>query len=61
MKLIRHLAPSGPAYAALLPDGLAQPLDGDPFSPSGLQPAGLPVTPGPRLAPVLPQISLALA
>ncbi len=54
MKLIRHLTPSGPAYASLLPDGLAQPLSGNPLTPEGLSQAGPPAAPGPRLSPVLP-------
>lgn len=54
MKLIRHLTASGPAYAALQPDGSAQALEGDPFSPDGLRPAGRIVAPGKRLAPLLP-------
>ena len=29
MKLIRHLSPSGPAYAALQPDGSAREIAGD--------------------------------
>ena len=54
MKLIRHLTSSGPAYAALQSDGSAEALEGDPFGPGGLRPAGRLVTPGKRLAPVLP-------
>jgi 2-keto-4-pentenoate hydratase/2-oxohepta-3-ene-1,7-dioic acid hydratase in catechol pathway len=54
MKLIRHLTPSGPAYASLLPDGLARPLAGDPFAPEGPRPAGPAAAPGALLAPVLP-------
>ncbi len=52
MRLIRHLTPSGPSYAALQPDGSALPLAGDPFSPEGLAPAGEPVRPGKLLHPV---------
>ncbi|MCX6936496.1 MAG: fumarylacetoacetate hydrolase family protein [Verrucomicrobia bacterium] len=55
MKLIRHLTPDGPAYAALQSDGTALALSGDPYSITGLQvAASLPVSLGPRLAPVLP-------
>ncbi|NDC75057.1 FAA hydrolase family protein [bacterium] len=54
MKLIRHLTPSGPAYAALLPQGQAQPLAGDPFTPEGLRPDGAPTAHGSLLSPVLP-------
>jgi 2-keto-4-pentenoate hydratase/2-oxohepta-3-ene-1,7-dioic acid hydratase in catechol pathway len=32
MKLIRHLAPTGPAYAALQPDGTTREVTGDPFA-----------------------------
>lgn len=32
MKIIRHLTSSGPAYAALLPDGTAQEITGDIFA-----------------------------
>ena len=54
MKLIRHLTSSGPAYAALLPDGSAQALEGDPLRTGGLTPTGRIVSPGKRLAPLLP-------
>lgn len=53
MKLIRHLTPSGPAYAALLPDGSAKALAGDPLSPDGLGPTGRPIEIGSLLAPVV--------
>ncbi len=53
MKLLRHLTPSGPAYAALQPDGTALALTGDPLTGT-LRPSSdpSPVTLGPRLAPV---------
>lgn len=54
MKLIRHQTSAGPAYAALQPDGTALELEGDPFSPEGLRATGRPVTPGTRLAPIVP-------
>ncbi len=54
MRILRHLAPEGPAYAALLADGTALPLAGDPFAPGGLRPAGARVTLGRRLAPIVP-------
>ena len=54
MRLIRHLTPDGPAYAALQPDGSLLALAGDPFSPGGLRPTGTVVAPGKRLAPVVP-------
>lgn len=54
MRIIRHLTSEGPAYAALQPDGSALALSGDPFLPGGLQPTGLVVTPGKRLAPLMP-------
>ena len=55
MRLIRHLSPAGPAYAALQPDGSALPLAGDPFAPGGLSPAGAaPVAPGKLLSPIAP-------
>ena len=54
MRLIRHLTTSGPAYAALQPDGSALPLFGDPLGgPDGaLTPAGAPIAPGKLLCPV---------
>jgi 2-keto-4-pentenoate hydratase/2-oxohepta-3-ene-1,7-dioic acid hydratase in catechol pathway len=52
MKLIRHLTPSGPAYAALQPDGSALAVTGD--LASGFRATGQAVTPGKRLAPLAP-------
>lgn len=52
MRLIRHLTPAGPAYAALQPDGSARMVDGDPIR--GFQATDRPVTPGRLLAPVTP-------
>lgn len=54
MKIIRHLSPAGPAYAALQPDGTALALAGDLFSPGGPSLTSERVTPGKLLAPVSP-------
>jgi 2-keto-4-pentenoate hydratase/2-oxohepta-3-ene-1,7-dioic acid hydratase in catechol pathway len=55
MRIIRHLAPEGPAYAALQPDGTARPLLGDPFSFHAPRLApGPAVAPGRLLAPLIP-------
>ncbi len=55
MRLIRHLLPEGPAYAALQPDGTARPLLGDPFSPPPPRLADGPaIHPGRLLAPLIP-------
>lgn len=52
MKLIRHLSPTGPAWAALQPDGLAVVVRGD--LANGFVATDERVAPGPRLAPVDP-------
>jgi 2-keto-4-pentenoate hydratase/2-oxohepta-3-ene-1,7-dioic acid hydratase in catechol pathway len=52
MKLIRHLAPSGPAYAALQPDGSALVIEGDIFTSPRVTKTR--ITPGKLLAPVAP-------
>jgi len=52
MKLLRHLTPSGPAYAALQPDGSARAVTGDIFG--DFQVTDQVVTLGKRLAPVPP-------
>jgi 2-keto-4-pentenoate hydratase/2-oxohepta-3-ene-1,7-dioic acid hydratase (catechol pathway) len=53
MRLIRHLTASGPAYAALQPDGSALALAADPFSGApAIATTGAPFTPGKLLAPV---------
>src|SRR3954469_6973999 len=52
MKLIRHLSPSGPAYAALQPDGSARAVTGD--MTAGFRTTGQVVKPGKLLAPVAP-------
>jgi len=58
MKIIRHLGPAGPAYAALQPDGSARSLSGDPFG--DFAPTGAPFRPGKLLAPVRPPNILAI-
>jgi len=52
MKLIRHLSPSGPAYAALQPDGSARAVTGD--LASGFRATDQVVKPGQLLAPHAP-------
>jgi 2-keto-4-pentenoate hydratase/2-oxohepta-3-ene-1,7-dioic acid hydratase in catechol pathway len=54
MRLLRHLTPTGPAYAALQPDGTALSLPGHPLAPGGVGLPGAPVTPGRILAPIDP-------
>jgi 2-keto-4-pentenoate hydratase/2-oxohepta-3-ene-1,7-dioic acid hydratase in catechol pathway len=57
MKIIRHLTPTGPAYAALQPDGSALEILGDLY---GSFTTGKPVTKGKVLAPVVPVNLLAI-
>ena len=52
MKIIRHLTPQGPAYAALQPDGTAREITGDLYG--DFQVSGRVVQPGKRLAPIAP-------
>jgi 2-keto-4-pentenoate hydratase/2-oxohepta-3-ene-1,7-dioic acid hydratase in catechol pathway len=52
MKLIRHLSTSGPAYAALQPDGSARAVTGD--LAAGFRATDQAVKPGKLLAPVAP-------
>jgi 2-keto-4-pentenoate hydratase/2-oxohepta-3-ene-1,7-dioic acid hydratase in catechol pathway len=52
MKLIRHLTPAGPAYAALQPDGSARAIEGDLFG--AWRATDRAVTPGKLLAPISP-------
>ena len=52
MRLIRHLSPSGPAYAALQPDGSAREIAGDIFGE--FRATDRVVQPGKLLAPVVP-------
>jgi 2-keto-4-pentenoate hydratase/2-oxohepta-3-ene-1,7-dioic acid hydratase in catechol pathway len=58
VKIIRHLAPSGPAYAALQPDGSAREISGDLFG--AFRATGKAVIPGKILAPVAPANILAI-
>ncbi len=58
MKLLRHLSPSGPAYAALQPDGTAREVSGDLFGSFRVTERS--VTPGKLLAPVSPPNILAI-
>ncbi len=52
MKILRHLTPPGPAYAALQPDGSARAISGDLFGDYRV--TDRVVTPGKTLAPVVP-------
>src|SRR3954471_22789686 len=52
MKIIRHLSPSGPAYAALQPDGSAREISGDIFG--DFRVTDRTIKPGKTLAPVSP-------
>ena len=52
MKIIRHLTPAGPAYAALQPDGSAHEIAGDIFGDFRVTDRA--ITPGKLLAPVVP-------
>lgn len=52
MKLIRHLTPTGPAWAALQPDGSARAVAGDILA--DFEVTGQVVKPGKHLAPVAP-------
>jgi 2-keto-4-pentenoate hydratase/2-oxohepta-3-ene-1,7-dioic acid hydratase in catechol pathway len=58
MRLIRHLTPAGPAYAALQPDGTARAIAGDPLG--DFQVTGEIVRPGKLLAPLTPAAILAI-
>jgi 2-keto-4-pentenoate hydratase/2-oxohepta-3-ene-1,7-dioic acid hydratase in catechol pathway len=51
MKLLRHLTPAGPAYAALQPDGSALAVEGDPLAGTH-RVTDRPVALGKRLTPV---------
>lgn len=53
MRFIRHLTPTGPAYAALQPDGTAVEISGDPLANTHRL-TGRIVDQGKRLAPVVP-------
>lgn len=52
MRIIRHLSPRGPAYAALQPDGSAREITGDLYG--DFRVTDRPVQPGKLLAPVVP-------
>lgn len=52
VKIVRHLTPAGPAYAALQPDGTARLIEGDVFG--YFRPTERSVPLGRRLAPVEP-------
>ena len=58
MKIIRHLTPSGPAYAALQPDGSAVEIAGDLYGSYSVTTRA--VNPGKILAPVVPPNILAI-
>jgi 2-keto-4-pentenoate hydratase/2-oxohepta-3-ene-1,7-dioic acid hydratase in catechol pathway len=58
MRIIRHLTPSGPAYAALQADGSARAITGDLFG--SFRETGTAVKPGKILAPVSPVNILAI-
>ena len=58
MKIIRHQTPTGPAYAALQPDGTAREIVGELFG--SFRVTDTVVTPGKRLAPVEPPNILAI-
>jgi 2-keto-4-pentenoate hydratase/2-oxohepta-3-ene-1,7-dioic acid hydratase in catechol pathway len=58
MRIIRHLTPSGPAYAALQPDGSAREISGDLFG--SFRATDRMVKPGKILAPVAPPNILAI-
>src|ERR1700710_2698693 len=58
MKIIRHLSPTGPAYAALQPDGSARAIAGDILGEFKV--TDTVVTPGKLLAPIVPANILAI-
>ena len=58
MRIIRHLTPAGPAYAALQPDGTAREIAGDIFG--DFRVTDRVVKPGKLLAPVVPSNLLAI-
>ena len=58
MRIIRHLGPTGPACAALLPDGSAREISGDLFG--AYRVTNRTVVPGKILAPVAPPNILAI-
>jgi 2-keto-4-pentenoate hydratase/2-oxohepta-3-ene-1,7-dioic acid hydratase in catechol pathway len=58
MRIIRHMGPSGPAHAALQPDGSAREISGDLFG--SFKATDRVVKPGKILAPVVPVNILAI-
>jgi 2-keto-4-pentenoate hydratase/2-oxohepta-3-ene-1,7-dioic acid hydratase in catechol pathway len=58
MRLIRHLTSSGPAWAALQPDGSARAVEGDPAA--GFRATDRVVQPGKLLAPVAPAMIICI-
>ncbi len=58
MKIIRHLTPSGPAYASLQPHGTAREITGDLFG--SFRATDKVVKPGKVLAPIVPPNILAI-
>ncbi|HEY1848595.1 MAG TPA: fumarylacetoacetate hydrolase family protein, partial [Opitutaceae bacterium] len=58
MRIIRHLTPSGPAYASLQPDGSAREISGDLLG--SFRETSRPVSPGKILAPISPPNILAI-
>jgi 2-keto-4-pentenoate hydratase/2-oxohepta-3-ene-1,7-dioic acid hydratase in catechol pathway len=58
MRIIRHLGPTGPACAALMPDGSAREISGDLFG--AYRVTNRTVVPGKILAPVAPPNILAI-
>jgi 2-keto-4-pentenoate hydratase/2-oxohepta-3-ene-1,7-dioic acid hydratase in catechol pathway len=58
MRIIRHLTPAGPAYAALQPDGTAREIAGDIYG--DFRVTDRVVQPGKLLAPVVPANLLAI-
>lgn len=58
MKIIRHLTPQGPAFAALQPDGSARAVEGE--LATGFRTTDRTVSPGRLLAPVAPATILCI-
>lgn len=58
MKIIRHLTPNGPAYAALQFDGSARAIEGDIFGSHQVTNRTVPV--GQRLSPIAPSALLCI-
>ncbi len=58
MKLLRHLSPAGPAYAALQPDGSARAVEGDILGSWRVTDRA--ITPGKTLAPIAPALIICI-